>query len=69
MRKQNDLYTQFTAFVESKGLMASTREQYLRQIRHLARYYPGKPLEHITERQIAPQVFVQSKKFRVGRIR
>jgi len=38
---------------EGKGLMASTKEQYLRQIRYLARYYPTKPLEHITERQLS----------------
>jgi len=51
--KNNDItYAKFTQFVESKALSISTKQEYLRQIRHLSQYYPTKSLRSITETQV-----------------
>ena len=53
LMKQNDItYAKFTHFVQSKALSVSSKRQYLRQVLHLARYYPQKSLARITETEV-----------------
>jgi integrase/recombinase XerD len=45
-------YQDYVVFVESKSLRGRSKEEYLRQVRKLAEYYPNRSLKQITERQV-----------------
>jgi len=52
MENTDITYAKFNQFVESKALSVATKKDYLRQVRHLARFYPDKSLSSITETQV-----------------
>lgn len=52
MKNTDITYAKFNQFVESKALSVATKKDYLRQVRHLARFYPDKSLSSITETQV-----------------
>ncbi len=45
-------YNDYVVFVESKALRGRSKEEYLRQVRKLAEYYPSRALGAIKERQV-----------------
>jgi integrase/recombinase XerD len=45
-------YHDYVVFVESKSLRGRSKEEYLRQVRKLAEYYPSRSLKQISERQV-----------------
>src|SRR5688500_18154998 len=52
MTNTSKAYTDYVVFVESKSLRGRSKEEYLRQVRKLAEYYPGRSLRQLTERQV-----------------
>ena len=52
MNKHTKLYQDYVVFVESKSLRGRSKEEYLRQVRKLAEYYPSRSLKQLTERQV-----------------
>ena len=52
MNKHTKLYQDYVVFVESKSLRGRSKEEYLRQVRKLAEYYPSRSLKQFTERQV-----------------
>ena len=52
MNKHTKLYEDYVVFVESKSLRGRSKEEYLRQVRKLAEYYPSRSLKQLTERQV-----------------
>ncbi|MBC7924071.1 MAG: tyrosine-type recombinase/integrase [Bryobacteraceae bacterium] len=52
MNKPSKLYQDYVVFVESKSLRGRSKEEYLRQVRKLAEYYPSRSLKQVTERQV-----------------
>ena len=57
MNKHTKLYQDYVVFVESKSLRGRSKEEYLRQVRKLARYYPSRSLKQLTERQASITCF------------
>jgi len=53
MIKQDPVYIQYSQFVDSKKLSLSTKRQYLREVRHLNRFYPDATLESLTQAQVS----------------
>ncbi len=45
-------YNDYVVFVESKALRGRSKQEYLRQVRKLAEYYPSRSLGALCERQV-----------------
>jgi integrase/recombinase XerD len=52
MTNTSKAYTDYVVFVESKSLRGRSKEEYLRQVRKLAEYYPSRSLKQLSERQV-----------------
>jgi integrase/recombinase XerD len=52
MTSTSKAYDDYVVFVESKSLRGRSKEEYLRQVRKLAEYYPKRSLKQISERQV-----------------
>jgi integrase/recombinase XerD len=52
MTSTTKAYDDYVVFVESKSLRGRSKEEYLRQVRKLAEYYPKRSLKQLTERQV-----------------
>ncbi len=52
MTRTSKTYNDYVVFVESKALRGRSKEEYLRQVRKLAEYYPSRSLGAIKERQV-----------------
>jgi site-specific recombinase XerD len=52
MTSTSKAYDDYVVFVESKSLRGRSKEEYLRQVRKLAEYYPQRSLKSLSERQV-----------------
>ena len=52
MTRTSKTYNDYVVFVESKSLRGRSKEEYLRQVRKLAEYYPSRSLKQLSERQV-----------------
>ena len=68
MNKHTKLYQDYVVFVESKSLRGRSKEEYLRQVRKLAEYYPSRSLKQLTERQVFDYLIFRRERPRCRRI-
>src|SRR4029450_8393448 len=56
----------YVVFVESKSLRGRSKEEYLRQVRKLAEYYPKGSLKTLTQRQVFDSLIFRRHQQKLG---